>query len=243
MQRSPRLIAELLSHAAATRGEGLVDVAESIGVDATTLMQYRSGRRRLSMQSFANILAKYGDDRAIRDAAIHYARVEYHPPSADSLEAAAGALAAPTVEALRAYVTRFPEEVVTTGRGLYLHSTDARMLAGAVQFLVRAFERSRATVCRLRADQRVTAADRRHALAASLLIVERVDFGRGPMPEMLRERADLLRPLVVTSMLDAGDVVDPHLRRIFLSRTRALNVAPISLTPPHGAVPAEPEQQ
>src|SRR6185369_2776873 len=103
VHRPPRLIAQLLSHAATTRGHGLLDVAEAIGVDETTLMQYRSGRRRLSMQSFANILAVYGDDRSLRDAAVHYACVEYHPPKPDSMEAAADALSVPAVHALRAY--------------------------------------------------------------------------------------------------------------------------------------------
>src|SRR5882757_2608649 len=150
--RPPSLIAQLLSHTA-TRGAGLVDVAEAIGVDATTLMQYRSGRRRLSMQAFANILAVYGEDRAIREAAVHYARVEYHPVNPDSLEAAADALPGRTTETLRAYIDRVPEEAVTTGKGLYLHSADARALSHAVQFLVRSFERARVPVCHLRADR------------------------------------------------------------------------------------------
>jgi transcriptional regulator with XRE-family HTH domain len=243
VHRPPRLIAQLLSHAAATRGQGLLDVAEAIGVDETTLMQYRSGRRRLSMQSFANILAVYGDDRPLRDTAVHYARVEYHPPKPESMEAAADALSVPTVDTLRAYVDRLPEETVTTGRGLYLHSTDARSLSLAVQFLVRAFERTRVTVCHLRADQRVTASDRRFALAAPLLIVERIDFLRGPIPDLLRERADLVRPLIVTSMQPANAAPDPHLRRLFLSRTRLVDLDPSPSLPTHGPVPAESEQQ
>jgi hypothetical protein len=243
VQRPPRLIAQLLSHASATRGQGLLDVAEAIGVDETTLMQYRSGRRRLSMQSFANILAVYGDDRSIRDAAVHYARVEYQPLTPESMEEAAEALSVPTVDILRTYVGRLPEEAVTTGRGLYLHSTDARSLSLAVQFLVRAFERTRVTVCRLRADQRVTAADRRFALAASVLIVERIDFMRTPVPDILSERVNLVRPLIVTSMQPAGEAPDPHLRRAFLAATRLVDLDPSPSLPTNGPVPAESEQQ
>lgn len=240
MHRPPYLIAQLLSHAA-TRGAGLLDVAEAIGVDETTLMQYRSGRRRLSMQVFANILAVYGDERAIRDAAVHYARVEYHPVNPASIEAAADALSVSTVDTLRAYVDRMPEEAVTTGRGLYLHSAHARSLSHAVRFLARTFERARVPVCHLRADQRVTPTDRRFALAAAILIVERIDFLRAPVPDLLRERAALARPVIVTSMFAAGEVPDPHLRRIFLSRTRLVDLDPNPSLPTHGSVPAESE--
>jgi hypothetical protein len=240
VHRPPHLIAQLLSHAAA-RGAGLVDVAEAIGVDGTTLMQYRSGRRRLSMQAFANILAVYGDDRAIREAAVHYARVEYHPLNPASLEAAVDALSVPTVDLLRAYVDRMPEEAVTTGRGLYLHSTDAPSLSRAVQFLVRSFERARVPVCHLRADQPVTSTDRRFALAAPILIIERIDFLHVSQADLLRDRATLARPLIVTSMQPASAVSDPHLRRIFLARTRLVDLDLHPSLPTHGLVPAESE--
>ncbi len=241
VHRPPRLIAKVLSHAAATRSAGLSDVAEAIGVDDTTLMQYRSGRRRLSMQSFANLLAAYGDDSAIADAAVHYARVEYHPPKLDSIEAASDSLPAPAVERLRMYVERLPEEAVTTGRGLYLVSTDARALSLAVQFLVRSFEQARIAVCQMRGDARPSAADRRFALAAPVVVVERIDFLRDTVGELLRQRATLVRPLIVTSMQAPETIADPHLRRVVRSLTRRIDLSP-SL-PPNGSVPAESEQQ
>ena len=193
------------------------------------------------MQAFANILAVYGDDRAIRAAAVHYARVEYHPRDPESLEAAVDALSVPTVDLLRAYVDRVPEEAVTTGRGLYLHSTDAGSLSRAVQYLVRAFERARVPVCHLRADQPVTPADRRFALAAPILIVERIDFLHVSLADLLRDRATLARPLIVTSMQSPSEVPDPHLRRIVHSRTRPVDLDPHPSLPTHGPVPAESE--
>lgn len=242
MHRPPRLIAKLLAHAAATRGEGLRDVAAAIGIDETTLMQYRSGRRRLSMETYANILNVYGEDRAITDAALHYARVEYHPSKPDSIEAATDALPVHVVEILRTYVDRLPQEAVTMGRGLYLASLDARALSSAVQFLVRAFERSNVATLRLRADQRLSAAERRAGLAAPVLIVERIDFMRDPLPELLRERANIIRPMLVTSMRRPETTADPHLRRVFLSLTRLIDLDPPS-SPPHGSLPAAAETE
>lgn len=227
------------------RGEGLRDVAERIGVDATTLMQYRSGRRRLSMESFAGILAAYGDAPVVRDAALHYARVEYHPPAPDSLDAAAAALPDATAETLRAYVERLPEEAVTTGRGLYVCSTDARALSFAVQFLLRACERARIATCHLRADRPVTAADRRRALASPVLVVDRIDFARDAVEDLLRERANLVRPLIVTSMQPPDAVTDAHLRRVFASLTRlhTIDPDPTSLPTSHAELPAESVQR
>lgn len=105
MPRPPRLIATLLSFAE-SRSLSLADVADRIGVDETTLMQYRSGRRRLSMTAYANIVRAFGDERAIADAAWHYARAEYHPPRPDSVDAAAEALPEPVVDTLRTYSRR-----------------------------------------------------------------------------------------------------------------------------------------
>jgi hypothetical protein len=193
------------------------------------------------MQAFANILAVYGEDRAIREAAVHYARVEYHPVNPESLEAAEDALPGLTTETLRAYVDRLPEEAVTTGKGLYLHSADARTLSHAVQFLVRSFERARVPVCQLRADRPVTPTDRRFALAAPILIIERVDFLRVSIPDLIGDRAALARPLIVTSMQPASAVPDAHLRSILLSRTKLVDLDPPPSLPTHGSVPAESE--
>ena len=151
------------------------------------------------------------------------------------------ALSVPTVDLLRAYVARVPEEAVTTGRGLYLHSTDAPSLSRAVQFLVRAFERAHVPVCHLRADQPVTPADRRFALAAPILIVERIDFLHVSLADLLRDRASLARPLIVTSMQPASAVPDSHLRRVVLSRTRLVDLDLLPALPTHGSVPAESE--
>ncbi len=233
VRRPPRFIATLLAHAAATRGQTLSDVAQAIGIDETTLMHLRSGRRRLSMDSFAKILVAYGDDRAICNAAIMYARFEYRDPGPDSLVAAVGALPSVVVEHLRAFVARLPDEAVTSGRGLFLTSGDARMLSLAVQYLARAFEHARVRVCHLRADRPVSAADRRNALAAPVLLVERVDFMCEPLPELLMQRANLIRPIIATSMAVPEVLADAHLRRVFASMTQLVEIGPSTLHPSH----------
>jgi len=234
--RPPRLIATLLSFAE-SHSLSLADVAERLGVDATTLMQYRSGRRRLSMPAFANLVRAFGAESSIAEAAWHYVRVEYHPPRPDSVDAAATMLPNPVVDILQAYVERLPEEAVTTGHGLYLLSPETRALLSAAQFLLRSFEKGRVAVCHLRGDARPNAADRRFALAAAVLLVERVDVVTDGVATILRERADLVRPIIVTSVQPPDETRDAHLRRIFLSATR---LVPIASTPPTHARPAVP---
>ena len=236
MLRPPRLIATLLSFAE-SHTLSLADVAERLGVDATTLMQYRSGRRRLSMPAYANLIRAFGHEPAIADAAWHYVRAEYHPPHPDSVDAAAIALPDGIVETLRTYVDRLPEEAVTTGHGLFVCSTDTRSLLTSAQFLLRSFEKARISVCYLRGDARPAAADRRFALAAAVLLIERVDVVSEGVATLLRERADLVRPVIVTSVQPPDETKDAHLRRILLSATRLVPIAPP--IPPH-ARPAVP---
>lgn len=245
MPRPPHLIATLLSFAE-SRALSLADVADRIGVDETTLMQYRSGRRRLSMVAYANIVRAFGDDRTIADAAWQYVRVEYHPPRPDSLDAAALALSPTVVDILRTYIERLPEEAVTTGRGIYLFSTDTRALLSATQFLLRSFEKGRVAVCHLRGDARPTAADRRFALAAPVLLVERVDVVVDGVAALLRDRADLVRPTIVTSVQPPDATKDAHLRRVLLSATRLVPIASSPSTPPTHAgspLPRRAEQR
>ena len=66
---------------------------------------------------------------------------------------------------------------------------------------------------------------------------------RAPVPDILRERVNLVRPLIVTSMQSANEVPDLHLRRAFLAATRLVDLDPSSSLPTNGRVPAESEQQ
>jgi len=237
--RPPRLIATLLSFAD-SHSLSLADVADRLGVDTTTLMQYRSGRRRLSMAAYANLVRAFGHEPSIADAAWHYVRAEYHPPRPESLDAAALALPDPVVDILRRYVERLPEEAVTTGRGVYLFSTETRALLSAAQFLLRSFEKGRVAVCHLRGDTRPNAADRRFALSAAVLLVERVDMVTEGVAALLRERADLVRPIIVTSVLPPDATKDAHLRRILRTATR---LVPITSSPPIHARTAVPRAE
>lgn len=126
---------------------------------------------------------------------------------------------------------------MTSGRGVYLFSPDTRALLSATQFLLRSFEKGRVAVCHLRGDARPTAADRRFALAAPVFLVERVDVVAEGVATLLRERADLVRPIIVTSVQPPDETKDAHLRRILLSATRLLPISTPSTPPTHAGSP------
>lgn len=239
MQPTPRIIA-LLINRAREWGWSRERLARELGVDRTTLAQYASGRRKLTMRTFGAILRKFGDDRLVWHLAFHYAAEEYEPqdalPSVDVRPLAASDDAA---NAIARYVERFGQESIR-GRGLFLVSSNAPLASDALRVIEQALDRVGARVCRLRADHTATVAQVHAALAATVLIVERVDFACDTIAEVIERRANLVRPIVATSVEPPGTLARPHLRRVFLSMCRAIDLQPApSPLPPHGPVPRE----
>ena len=246
MSSPPQLIADLIT-LVRTWGWTLADLAREIGVSEITLTQYRSGRRRLSMATFAAIAHRFKDQRIVRDLAWQYAAVEYHEERhARPSVVHADRLAPAAARSLRAYVDRFAEEAIRGGRGLYLMSGDAGALSDAMRLLAATFRAAKIGVCALRADRKPAVRDARDALAAPVLLLERVDFLSAEVADLLKRRADLIRPVVVTSMQPPSAVADAYLRRIVLSTTRLIDVGatktpatvPTRTTPLH--VPSTP---
>ena len=218
----PRLIAELIALTSAD-GRSLSELARDLEIDETTLMQYRSGRRPISMRTYARIVRRFGDHRIIRDLAFHYAGVEYHARESTDVPSAPVPLSAPVERALRRYAENFAEETLRGGRGLYLAGPD-RDLTNACRFLVDLFAAVRVAVCRVRADRKPSASEMRDALAAPLFIVERVDFARDEVVDLIRRRFELMRPTVVSSAKSPEDAPDPYVRRLFVSSMRLVTL-------------------
>lgn len=222
MPRAPRLIAELIQ---LTRPLGwtLRDLARELKVSEVTLQQYRSGRRALSLATMATIAERFGTYREIKDLAWMYLREYHHRELAPTTELPDG-LAPSVARTLTRYVEHFAEETVRGGQGLFLLASDATPLTAAVRHLRSRFVDSRIEVAVLRADVTPMASELRGAAAAPLLIVERVDFVSAIVADIVTRRADLLKPLVATSLAAPDVLPDAYLRRIFLSRTRLVDL-------------------
>ncbi|HVE70658.1 MAG TPA: helix-turn-helix transcriptional regulator [Thermoanaerobaculia bacterium] len=235
MQPKPRIIALLLDRAHEW-GWSTERLARELGIDRTTLVQYASGRRRLTMRTFAAILRTFGDDRMVRHLALHYATVEFEREQRVEPAAPLGGNVAAT-EAIVRYVDRFAEETIHGGRGLFLVGP-AAILSESIRFIEQAFGRAAVRICRLRADRTPAPSDMQAALAAALLIVERVDFACDGVVDLLAQRAHLVRPIVATSMQSPEALPAPPLRRIFASMAYLVDLGPASITSHAGVLPA-----
>ena len=243
MPHSPQLITELLSLADAW-GWSAEDLARELRLHRTTLLQHRSGRRPLTVRTLARIAARFGAQRIIRDLVWHHLAVECQDADAASPALAPPANVPPSIaRVLRSYVERFGGEALH-GRGLYLVGDDPAIVSAALSFLDGSLEAARIPMCRLRADRTPSASGTRSALAAPLLLVERFDFTCDAVAQLVRQRGDLVRPIVLTSLRRPDTVSDPYLRRILTSMTRLVEISPAHSTlPTHGPVSAESEQR
>jgi hypothetical protein len=244
VHRPPRLITELIA-LAQEWGWSAQDLARELGIHRTTLVHQRVGRHALKTAMLARIARRFRNDRSVRDLIWHYLTVEYEEGAQQTALPPLPRVPDVVASSLRAYIGRFSEESIHGGRGLYLASTDTALLSATLQWLQRAFTQHRIEPCLLRADRPVSAAQTRFALAAPVLLIERVDFMKEPVAEVLRRRADLVRPIVVTSTKHPDTVDDPYMRRVLTAMTRVVEIGspPSSLPTTNGSVPAESEQQ
>ena len=229
-----RLITDLLA-LADSWGWSLADLAKELGVDVTTVMHYRAGRRHLTKVMLGRIARRFREQQAIRDLVWHHLLVETLEEEEGKGSDLAVDLPLNVLQTLSTYVDRFADESIHAGRGLYLRSDDTASLARAVIALDRAFMAAGVQTYKVRGDHVPTAADRRSALAAPALIVERVEFAKPAMVELLNERANLVRPMIVTSATPPETTPDAYLQRVFLSLTRRIEIGTPSVSPPHAA--------
>jgi AcrR family transcriptional regulator len=245
LQRPPRLITELIA-LAQEWGWSITDLARELGVHRTTLLHQRSGNHALKTSMLSRIAKRFRNDRTIRDLVWHYLTVEFEEGSHGTDVPPLPRVPDRAAASLRAYLARFSEESVHGGRGLFLMSADAALLTATSQWLQRAFKDHRIDVCMVRADRPLSASEGRFALAAPVLLIERVDFLRDAVTELIRRRADLVRPIVATSMQPPAAIADAYTRRIFTSTTRLIDLGSTSPPPPttsHERLSAESEQQ
>lgn len=220
-----RLITELIAFKQA-EGGSVRSLAQELGVDETALVRFRSGVRSPSKRVLVKIIERYGQLRFVRDLVWHHMAAEcregYVAPEDDVF--ADIELPPDAIAELRACAGRLASETGGGGRGIYLLSADTALLTTAVRGLARACTAKRLRFALLRADQRVTARGLRAALAAPLVIVERIDFACEEVEDILRRRADLTRPCIVTSLRRPEDIADAHIRRIALSTMRLVEI-------------------
>lgn len=211
-------------------------LAERIGCHPTMLMHLRAGRTQFSAELLSRIWIAFPLPQI--DAAIeHYVKIEL-PAILDAkrepnvASASIATLDDRVRQALRAYVRFFARTSVESGRGLFLMGSDTKQLALAAAFVAEAVAEQGIGVMRLAANTKVTASEGKNALGCALLVVERIDFVSPTMSDLLLRRADVVKPIVVTSATDPSAIADPYLRRTLVAMTKTIRVAPVAAAPP-----------
>lgn len=236
MTPSPLLIREL-DRIARDRGWSSAKLASFLGVDETLLAHIRAGRKRCSTETLSRIAVRFGDSSVVRNLVWHYLAVEHPEKNAadpigdrSPLPQVASELPATARKALRAYVVGF-FRAYYEGRGLVVVSAAAKTLGHATSFLVSEFARRGVPVMTLNGSARITSTEGRAALAARLVIVERIERASESCLALLSSRASLTRPFVLTSTV-AAPISDPHLARIVAARTSEVRVLDVPASSP-----------
>ena len=230
MPKTPPLLIREIDRIARDANWTTTTLAERIGCHPTMLMHLRAGRTQFSAELLSRIWVAFPLPQI--DAAInHYVKIELPAILDAKREPQARATVLSTLDdrvqqALRAYVRFFARTSVESGHGLFLVGSDTKRLTLAAAFVAEAIAEQGISVMRMSANTKVTASEERNALGAALLIVERVDFISPTMRDLLLRRADVVKPIVVTSLADPGAATDAYLRRVFLSMTKTIRVSP-----------------
>ena len=221
-----------LQHIARDRGWSLSQLCDHLGLTANWFFDVRAGRSDFSVDALAKIARTFGRHPGVAQKILYYLTDEYGtdesvnwllPAAAPSEAPAAQRLAAHVRKRLHAYRVKFPLEALD-GTGLFLVSPDTRSLRDAVEYLVADFALSHRMPLRVAAAEPLTPTTHHAVLAATLVLVERVDLITPSVLTAVRERTALNRPLVVTSPVERKDLTDPTLRTALADRIHTLHV-------------------
>jgi len=184
------------------------DLAEALGISTAMLNRLRAGTHAPSREVLSAILRAFGTNPQVRDLVLHYLEHELPLAQAGRLEAAPrGTQRADDLRALddaartqvRAFVTHFLRRSLTSGEGLCIVSSKSRQLSAAVSYVRSALDAQGISVIVIPGNTTPGPSLLTAALAAALLIVERVDFAAEGVRALLAQRAAARKPVVTTS--------------------------------------------
>lgn len=231
MTQPPLLIREI-ERLAKERGWSTAQIAKHLDLSEKAFRNVCLGHRIVSLGLLSKITELFGKVRSVKELVVHYLVNEY-PTYRPSRRHVQGVIAA--IPESASYFPRWQiaEWVVRlqaadgVRRGLYLMSSDTSLLSGTVRALTQELFRADVRMLTLQAHARLSASERTLAIAADVLIVERLDHVSDAIARIIAERADTLRPVVVTSTCDREAIPDP-----ILARTLRAITTTVTLTPP-----------
>lgn len=185
------------------------DLAEALGVSLSMLNRLRAGTHAPSREVLGAILRSFGEHARVRELVLHFLEHELLLARSGRLDAAPVAARAmfdelreipPAAQReLRGFVAQFLRRSLTTGRGLSVVA-DAALLREVVVYVRTALDAQGVASVVIAGNARISASQRDAAIAAPLLIVERVDFASDAVRALLDTRASVRKPVLVTAL-------------------------------------------
>lgn len=183
------------------------DLAEALGISIPMLNRLRAGTHLPSRDVLGAILRAFGTNVHIRDLVLHFLEHEMAHARLGRLEVPKGAgqddalsaLDAATRTGIRAFVRDFLRRSLTSGVGLDVIGADAGVLRGVVAYVRTALDDQGVASVVITGNATVAASLRERALAAPLLIVERVDFASESVRALIAARAAVRKPVFTTA--------------------------------------------
>jgi len=183
------------------------------------LNRLRAGRHAPSREVLGAILRAFGENAHVRELVLHFLEHELPLAHAGRLDLPRATTSTADVltelppkarAQVRAFLAHFLQRSLTTGEGLHLVAADPALLRTAVASIRTALDAHGITAIVLAGNASVERSLREEAVAAPLLIVERVEYASDEVRSLLAARAAVRKPVLLTST--SGDAEDAALR-------------------------------
>jgi len=227
MPPAPDIFREI-DRLARRRGWTQAELARQLGVDRSLLVHLRAGRRVPSTRFLGKAARAFAEEASLRDTLWHYLLYELPIGAEEAVvrvdRSAAAHLPAEAERSLRAYVRTFPHHLVD-GRGLVIRCSDAPLLSAAASFVAEALRRSGVVVAQRAAHLGVLPSEAAALRRARLVVVERAEYASVAVQDLIAERLDLERPVVVTTATALAGRLEDDLVRVLGRRCTELHVS------------------
>lgn len=220
MTLAPDIFREI-ERLARRRGWSQAELARQLGVDRTLLAHLRAGRRTLTTRFLARTARAFAEEPSLKEWYWRYFRdempVDCEEPVLPVTRCLAVVIPAPAQRTLRVFVRTFPHQLID-GRGLVIRSDDERCLSSAASYISETLRRTGVSVAQRLAHRPVLPSEAPVLRRARLLVVERVEYAHAAVRDIIAERLNMERPVVVTTAADLAVRLDPDLVRVLRLR-------------------------
>lgn len=226
MTLAPDIFQEI-DRLARRRGWSQTELARQLGVDRSLLVHMRAGRRVPSTRFLAKTARAFAEETSLRDSFWHYLQYEMPVGAEEPVIRVepndTPGLPAEAEKVLRAYVRTFPHHLID-GRGLIIRSDAAPLLTTAAAFVAESLRRSGVIVAQRAAHLPVLPSEAAAMRRARLVVVERAEYASAAVQDILAERLNLERPVIVTAATDLSGRLEGDLVRVLAARCSEVRI-------------------